>query len=227
MQPGRVTLTNRTLRSLIQFAYSPIERSHILGGADWTDTIRFDVLAKMHSGPNADRANADAARLMLRHLLADRFQLKVASESREMPVYALMLVHEDGRLGPGLRHRPDLDCDAFVPRPGPPPDPAVSGPLCGFFRGGPGVLTHRGVKISALAQSLSSGRVDRPVVDHTQLSGVFDVDLTWAVEPNAANANEPPSIFTAVREQLGLRLNPTRAAVDVIVIEDARLPTPD
>lgn len=234
MQPGgRVTLINRTLRYLVQFAYSSLESQlhelQIVGGPDWADADRFDVVAKMEDslGP---RPSANLARVMMRTLLTERFQLKLRTESRELPVYALVMARPDGRLGPGLRRRPDSDCVGFVPRPGS-PDPNGTRPLCGFLRGGAlggeGTLTYRGVPIRALARPGAMTR-DRLVIDQTKLSGIFDIDLTWAVE---AGANDPsielPSIFTAVQEQLGLKLEPTRAPVEVFVIDHAEKPTPD
>ena len=80
-----------------------------------------------------------------------------------------------------------------------------------------------------LASGLSSAKLDRLVIDQTGLTGIYDVDLTWAVEPNSgvAAGDDVPSIFTAVQEQLGLKLEPTRAPVDVLVIESAEHPMPD
>jgi uncharacterized protein (TIGR03435 family) len=226
IQPGRLTLTNRTLRSLVQFAYAPIEQPQIVGGADWADRDRFDITAKMEGTAAPGRANAEAARLGLRTLLAERFHLKLRRESRELPVYALVVARADGRLGVGLRPRPDLNCAGFVPKPGL-PDLKGNAPLCGYMRGGQGTLTYRGVTLALLAGSLTSGRVDRVVIDQTQLSGPFDIDLTWAVETDPNASPDAPSIFTALQEQLGLKLEPTRAPVEVLVIEDAQRPTPD
>ena len=104
------------------------------------------------------------------------------------------------------------------------PDPAGAAPLCGYLRGGQGTLTYRGVTIARLSSSL---RLDRLIVDQTQLTGLFDVDLAWSAESGGAGANDAPSIFTAVQEQLGLKLEPKRAEVDVLVIESAQQPTPD
>jgi uncharacterized protein (TIGR03435 family) len=224
MQPGgRVTLTNRTLRSLVQFAYSPIEQIQIVGGPEWVDRDRFDILAITGGNPARGRATAELSRLMLRSLLADRFGLKIRKESRELPVYALTVARSDGRLGPGLRPRLDLNCENFVPPKGL-PDPNGNTPLCGYMRGGPGTLTYRGVTLSLLAGAFTSGRVDRVVIDRTGLSGVFDVDLTWATDNTSVDA---PFIFTAVQEQLGLKLEPTRAPIEVLVIDGAQLPSPD
>ena len=226
-QPGgRVTLTNRTLRYLVQFAYSSIDSQlqdfQIVGGPDWADRDRFDVLAKMEGSPPPEPATADLARVMLRTLLAERFQLMVRHESRDMPVYALMIVRTDGRLGPGLRRRPEPNCDWFVPGRGM-PDPNSATPLCGYLRGGQATLTYRGVTLARLASSL---KLDRLVLDRTGLTGLVDIDLAWALE-SAAAVDNAPSIFTAVQEQLGLKLEATRGNVDVLVIQSAQRPTPD
>jgi uncharacterized protein (TIGR03435 family) len=228
LQPGgRMTLTNRTLRYLVEFAYSSIESPlhdlQILGGPDWVDRARFDITAKMEVNPPPGRENANLPRMMLRTLLAERFQLKLRTESRELPVYALVLARPESRLGPGLRPRQD-SCEGSIPRPGS-PDLKGDRPLCGYLRAGQGTLNYRGVSISSMLRPSALGGLDRIVIDQTRLQGLFDIDLTWAVDPGASA--DAPSIFTAVQEQLGLKLNPTRASVEVLVIQDAQLPTPD
>jgi uncharacterized protein (TIGR03435 family) len=236
MQPGRVTLVNRTLRYLVQFAYSTIESQlyefQVVGGPDWTDVDRFDVLAKMEGSLPPGPAAANLGRRMMRPLLADRFQLKVRAESRDMPIYALVMARQDGQFGPGLRRRPESDCaDGAFPRGPGPPDPNGNVPLCGFFRAsasaGQGTLTYRGVSIAQLARPGALIR-DRIVVDRTGLIGIFDIDLKWAMEgdPNASST-DGPSVFTAVQEQLGLKLAPARGPVPVVVIEHAAKPAPD
>jgi uncharacterized protein (TIGR03435 family) len=228
MQPGgRLTLTNRTLRYLVQFAYSTLESQlhdfQIVGGPEWADKDRFDVTAKMEGNPPPVPATANLARMMLRGVLAERFQLKVRMESREVPVYALVVARPNGQLGAGLRLRQD-GCERFVPPPGG-PELKGSAPLCGYLRGGQGMLNYRGVPISSLFRPNALGGLDRLVIDRTNLQGLFDIDLTWAVDATAAD--NAPSIFTAVQEQLGLKLEPTRAPVDVLVIESAEKPAPD
>ncbi len=231
---GRVTLINRTLRYLVQFAYSSLESQlhafQVVGGPEWADTDRFDVVAKMEGSPAPVPATANLGRVMMRALLEERFGLKVRTESRELPVYALVVARRDGRLGPGLKRRPESDCAGNVPRQGP-PDPNGTTPLCGFLSGGAlggqGKLTYRGVSISQLARPGALTR-DRLVIDRTALSGLFDIDLTWAVEAAAGDpSTDAPSVFTAVQEQLGLKLEPAKAPVDVLVIDRAEKPTPD
>jgi uncharacterized protein (TIGR03435 family) len=93
------------------------------------------------------------------------------------------------------------------------------------LRGGRGTLNYRGVPISSLLRGSALGGLDRIVIDQTGLQGLFDIDLTWAVE--SGTSADAPSIFTAVQEQLGLRLQATRAPTQVFLIDDAQRPSPD
>jgi uncharacterized protein (TIGR03435 family) len=212
---GRLTLINRTLRYLVLFAYSslesPLHDMQVVGGPDWIDRDRFDVVAKMEGNPPPVPATANLARMMLRAVLAERFHLQTRTESRELPVFALVVARPDGQLGPGLRRRSESDCSD-----------------CGYLRGGQGMLNYRGVGIGALLRPNALGRLDRIVIDRTALQGLFDIDLTWTVDTAPATASsDAPSVFTALQEQLGLKLNPTRAPVEVLVIEGAERPIPD
>jgi uncharacterized protein (TIGR03435 family) len=237
LQPGgRVTLSYRTLRQLIQFAYSPIgaqlQDFQIAGGPRWMNVDHFDVVANMGGNPAPGRETADMMRLMFRTLLADRFHVIVHREVRELPVYALVLARSDGRLGAGLRHS-TADC-SNVPPPTSLPDPNGPPPApCGLLQGTPGRLGFRGVTIGDFARSglVGLARVDRTVIDRTGLTGSFDIDVQWSVAsaeptPNAP-PNSAPSIFTAIQEQLGLKLEPQRGPVDVLVVDRADKPSPD
>lgn len=235
-QPGgRVTQTNRTLRQMILFAYSfsppPgitdgwFQDFQLVGGPAWAASDRFDIVAKMEGNPPRDRATDDLARLMLRTLLADRFQLRLNTETRELAVYALVLARSDGALGPRLR-RQTFDCDnapspTSLPEPGGPPRRP-----CGHLgHPHPTSLSYQGVGIERVAIGLSP-TVGRVVIDRTGLRGRFDVDLDWGPALGAP-AESAPSIFTAVQEQLGLKLESQRGPVEVLVIQHAECPTPD
>jgi uncharacterized protein (TIGR03435 family) len=225
-QPGgRFIAIGATLRRLVDAAY---DAWRVEGGPDWAATDRFDINARA----DGERPPAEIAR-MLRTLLVDRFKLVVHTETREMPVYNLTRARADG-LGPKLRQS-DAKCaeDARNFFPGtlgfPPP--------CGDFRLGARSLTARGMSMSALARLLA-GRADRFGVDRTGLDGVFDIELEWSSDlglrqapPGSAGADELTpdglSLFTALQEQLGLRLEPGRGPVDIIVIDRAEPPTPD
>jgi uncharacterized protein (TIGR03435 family) len=171
----------------------------------------------------------------------ERFKLEVHNEQKDMPIYALALARSDGKLGPQLQ-RSEIDCAAMTaagrgrgPAAMPPPGPPQPGdrPQCGI-RVAPGNMTVGGSSMTQFANSLSMF-VGRIVQDHTGLTGNFDFNLTWtpdqmpqrppgAPEPPPIDPNGP-SIFTALREQLGLRLDSQRGPVDVLVIDRAEHPT--
>jgi uncharacterized protein (TIGR03435 family) len=246
--PDRMTMTNMSVREMIRQAYQ-VQPFQIFGGPDWIESQRFDVNAVM---PKSATPTPLATRwLMLRSLLAERFNLGVHSESRDMPIYELVLARDDGRLGPSLRPAGD-DCAPMKfpagmkpPPPPPPPSPGakpgpVAGPGCPMFMGN-GFLSGRRTTIAALSRLLANA-VRRTIVDKTGLDGVYDVDLEFTPEfgplapvglappPGAAPVSdaprEGPSIFTAMQEQLGLKLESTRGPVEVIVIDrvDALIP---
>jgi uncharacterized protein (TIGR03435 family) len=177
----------------------------------------------------------------MRNLLVERFGLKARSETREMPRYDLVLARSDGRLGAQLT-KSTTDCQAIFAaarRGGGPPAPPAPGerPQCGM-RIGPGVLSGGAFPLSQLATALSP-MVQRVIIDRTGLTGLFDIELKWTPDqfpqgapPPGAPALPPidpngPSIFTALQEQLGLKLEATRGPVDVLVIDSVSQPTPD
>ena len=226
---GRFTATNAPLRSLIRIAYQ-LQDFQLAGGPKWLDEERFDIVAKGDGNPVPDRI-----RLMLRALLAERFKLTLRSETRDLPFYALVMARNDGRPGPQLR-RSDTDCaqtvsllDGLAP-PGP-PDPNMP---CGFVGPGPGGGTRfRGVSAQAIGKFLSAP-VHRPVLDRTGLVGYFDADLELTAElgppppppgaPDRFDRASAPSIFTALQERLGLKLDAQRGPVAVFVIDRAEKP---
>jgi uncharacterized protein (TIGR03435 family) len=151
---------------------------------------------------------------MVRTLLADRFKLVAHKESRELPIYELVVARSDGQLGPKLH---PSTCVA-----GRTPD----GNRCGF-RPGPGVFVGTDVAVAMRIDASLSSEVHRMVVDRTGLAGTLDIDLHWLPD-NPALGPQPdtpppspgdPSIFTALQEQLGLKLESTRGPVDVLVID--------
>jgi uncharacterized protein (TIGR03435 family) len=250
---GGFTATYATVRDLVQFAYQLPDGhlrhdSQIAGGPSWINSDRFDVVAKaegMPAGLDADRAAGAArrldidaieqVRLMVRRLLADRFKLTTHTESRALPVYALVTARRDGKLGPQLR-KTDTDCVALSDAGRRPPQPTSGGVPCGgFTRSGPGRMTGHAVTMSTLATSFPES-IGRVVLDRSGLTGVFDLDLEWTPDqpsrPGEASAGrssaaDGPSIFTAVQEQLGLKLRSERDPVNVLVIDRADHPTED
>ena len=229
-QPGgRVVAENVPLRALIQAAYQ-LRAFQIFGGPSWLDTDRFDIAAKA-----ASNSNPDEMLPMLRTLLAARFRLAVHNETREQPIYALTLSRSDGKLGSRLRAS-DANCAAAALNAVPTrPDPSRP-PACGDFRMSAGRLIATGMSIESLAGRLSE-RVNRPVQDRTALGGVFDLDIEFLADqlqqpgPAGADANagasdpSSPSIFTALQEQLGLKLESTRGSVEILVIDHVEQPT--
>jgi uncharacterized protein (TIGR03435 family) len=241
VQPGgRFTATNVPVRMLIRQAFN-VQEFQIVGGPDWMGSDRFDVVAKAADGVEF---TADVMRPMLRSLLADRFKLTVRNETRDMPIYALVKAREDGKLGPNLKPAA-VDCAAVMRgRRGTPP-PATPQPdqrmECGFMMG-PGRMNVGGMPMTNLAQALSP-QVGRIVLDKTDLPGNYDFELVYSLEglgsifpgggPPLINGAPPaidpntPTIFTALQEQLGLKLDSQRGAVDVVVIDRIEQPTAD
>jgi uncharacterized protein (TIGR03435 family) len=215
--------------SLVSLGYA-VPESRIVGLPDWTRTVFFDINARAAKAPTLDERRA-----YYRGLLKDRFAMAVHAEERELPVFALVLARADGRLGPGLR-RSNTGCDAVIAErveraeAGERPDPPTPGvrPTCSSV-GGPASLTGGGVEISALTGMLSNG-LGRPVVDKTGLTGRFDIDFRSApmrVPDAGRGGNDLPSVFTAVQEQLGLRLESTTAPVPVLVVDRIEMPSED
>ena len=232
MRPGwQLVITNNSLRNIVRNAWG-LQNFQIVGGPDWFDRDRFDITAK----PGAEPRSREEFFQMIQSLLADRFKLRVHFETREIPIYALVPVRP-GEVGPKLSTAM-TDCGAVAAaarQGGGPPPPVGERPLCGT-RTTPGRMTAGAVNMESLARNLSNfaGRI---VVDRTGLAGVYDLDLEWLPDqlppPGSLPAGLPPppsdapSLFTAVQEQLGLRLDSQRGPVEVLVIDSAERPTPD
>jgi uncharacterized protein (TIGR03435 family) len=223
---GSLTMRNLTLRTMIAAAYGtpfpiPLPDERIVGGPAWLDTARFAVEARSATPPAAATAARDIG-FMLRTLLADRFGLRVRLEPRPQRVYAL--VRASGTPKPGVTLRPtESEC-------------GKNAAGCGIG-GGPGRLQMRGAPLELLAFTLAEA-VGRPVINQTGLTGLFDGALEWAPSPEETQAifggapapSDAPlgaSIFTAVEEQLGLKLQDARAPVETLVITHAELPSPN
>jgi uncharacterized protein (TIGR03435 family) len=248
-QPGgRFRASNVPLRELISAAYGtpqPLPAFQISGGPKWIESERFDIVAKAagdpQPGPNGPPPEMF---LMLRNLLAERFQLTVHRESKELPIYTLVMARSDGRLGAQLRPAA-TDCAALMNATrsrggGPPPAPAPGERMPCGMRMFPGNLTG-GASTMAQLTNVLARFVNRTVVDRTGLAGVFDIDLQWTPDQMPQGRGDPPpgapplpaidpngpSIFTAVQEQLGLKLESTKGPVDVLVIDRVEHPTED
>jgi uncharacterized protein (TIGR03435 family) len=219
---GIVTFNNTTVRDLIRRAYDvPPER--VVGGPDWLDRDLFDFTGK-------GEAEALPARrmLMLRAFLADRLKLVVRIESREMPVFALVVARSDRRLGPQIRPS-SADCAALRTSRGgatPPPTPAGQRPVCGAVSR-LGFIIGGGVSMTEVAANIGRS-AGRPVIDRTGLQGGYDFDLKWVPDEILKAASRPidgPTFAVALEEQLGLRLEATRAPLEVVVVGSVERPS--
>ena len=200
----KITIEAYGLLGLIMDAYQLTESSQVSGGPPWmsADSVRFDIAA---IAPGQGPASQEEIRLMLQTLLADRFQLKVHRVTEERPVYALVVAKN----GPKLKE-------------------SAPGEQSSITAGGnrTAQITMANVTAERLATQLSSG-LDRPVIDKTGLKGRYDVKLNWIPE----FAGPPPAgsdgvnIFTAVQEQLGLKLEPHKVPGSLFVIDSAQKPS--
>jgi uncharacterized protein (TIGR03435 family) len=232
--PGRFRIVNTPLRFILLWAFQVLDHQ-LIGAPGWTESARYDITATY---PGDSTPSDPESRAMLRRLLADRFGLATHRETRELPMYALVLARQDGALGPQLV-RSSIDCDTWLAEKRPQigegsPSPVAPGgrrPVCLMLTSRQ-FITGGTRSIRQLATSLQS-LTGRPVVDRTGLTGAFDFDLQWTSgtvgTPLGANArpDDGPSIFAALPEQLGLRLEPGRASFDVVVVDAVQRPTPD
>ena len=254
--PGQLTYTNVSLKNILMNAYAV--KGYQLSGPKWLDSERFDIVAKIPMG-----ATKEQFRLMLQNLLAERFKLTLHHETKELPMYALVV----GKGGAKLKESVDDDATASggAPPPPPPPGPDGAGPVMGRLRVGadgmpqlpPGMgkngmmmmMTNGRLRavgnrqpVSALTEMLGN-QLGYPVVDATGLKANYDFTLDFAPdglngpmgmlpppppEHDGAGGGSPmasapemggPTIFTALQEQLGLKLEQRKGPVDLLVID--------
>jgi uncharacterized protein (TIGR03435 family) len=243
---GSYTATNMTLAQLVGIAYQ--FDPELINGPSWTAKDRFDVVAKGNAG-SATGFGTPAMFYMLRSLLTERFKLVVRRQTRQLPLFSLLVVRADRKLGPHITPS-SVTC--------PQPDPnSIDGrpifqfgrigrpPRCGVSMGF-GDITAEGMPISALAYSMMV-RLHKSVHDDTGLTGRYDFQLTFTPDevlalvasrpkgqvPPAHGSDgreidpEGPSLMTALREQLGLKLESTKGPVEMLVIDHAERPTED
>jgi len=204
-EPGRLAITNFSLRAMVRYAYD-VEDIQIAGGPPWFASDRWDVVA------SAGREITEAERRrMLQTLLDDRFKIAIRREPKELPVYALVVAKGGSKLTPGTAGNPERV------------ELNVSG--TGMHQ-----MRAQSVPLSTIARVLT-GQAGRIVVDRTGIAGSFDYQLEWVpdpanmpmingAKPDGSNLNGA-SIFTAVQEQLGLKLESTKGPVEILVIERA------
>jgi len=241
IQPGGVwRSTFATVFGLFRTLYPGYSLpGQIVGAPDWFGTEFYDINAR-----GTPSSSPDDLREMARRLLADRFKLVLHTEKRELPAYTLTVARADGRLGPGLT-KPAIDCDAYraakARGENPPPDPtrkrffdrlscvSTVMPTGDETRVIPGAgvrITAGGATISGIIEILSR-ELGRPVVDATGLSQQFDIEVQYSVGPPRPDREPGPPLRSAVTDQLGLRIQDSRAMVDVLVIDRIERPTPD
>ena len=235
---GRIEITNMSLRTLVRIAYGARiqSSSQIVGTPPWAVTDGWDIVAKAEGDAGFDPTSGQPLRLiaMLKTLLEDRFKVKIHTEMRDTPVYALMLANKDGKFGANLgESRANCYSPADPPPQNAPPDPARN---CGIH-GGMGVLTYTGLSMQQIATHLAGlPVVGRPVVDRTGLTARynFHVEFVPAFIPSAAGdgsnianpaADSGPNLFTALVEQGGLKLQADRALLEFVVVDRAQRPT--
>jgi uncharacterized protein (TIGR03435 family) len=267
--PGRATYNFASLRDLLVAAYD-VKRYQVSGGPDWLDSERFDIVAKVPEGTTKDQA-----KIMLQNLLADRFKMTLHRETKELPMYALIV----GPKGPKLKETTVVDPppapdpaireggrgDAPPPPPPPPglgrgglklgPDgcpetpPMAAGRAGNFMMMSPNgtCMISNGQTMAGLATQLSN-QFDRPVIDQTGLKGKYDLKLRFDPSstpgrggmgmmlmapppggmpgggdggrgPAPEDREQAPSIFAAVQDQLGLKLEAKKGPIELLVID--------
>ena len=214
---GNFRATNVTLRRLIIYAYR-LREFQLAGGPGWLTVDRFDIQARAPENAKADNP------AMTRALLKDRFKLVAHTETREEQIYALVVARADGRLGSAMKPS-TRDC-----QPAQPGAPSACGMNVSTSDSG-GRLTATGQSVASLAAALGSFGLSRMVFDRTRLTGNFDFELQWTPDnlrsAAASPAGDSPSIFAALQEQLGLRLESQRGPVEFLIVDSAERPTPD
>jgi uncharacterized protein (TIGR03435 family) len=236
---GRFSATGFSLKMLMGRGYA-IPELRITGGPSWAESERYDIEAKAPEGATPNQLQA-----MIQRLLEDRFQLKVHKETREFPVYELSVVKS------GLKMKMSADQTPPIPVPpaplpergrgglqGPSPGPRPRGTQGFTITNGRYSFEGSAITVPAIINAIQQ-RVDRPIVDKTGLTGLFDVKLEWSpgaeapplpFGPAPADApplppGEGPTIFSAIQDQLGLRLEGARGPLEVLVIDSVQKPS--
>jgi uncharacterized protein (TIGR03435 family) len=214
--PDGVSAKDVTLLYAIQEAYGVYSKQLWSGGPPWLDQRRFDIEAKFDVNAFPKPA-IEQRRAMLQQLLADRFKLVVHHEPQEFPLYALTVAKN----GPKLQESKPEDIIQSE----------IHGPMCLHARGSTGYLELKGCSMQDLAAALTSAAsadLGRTIVDQTGLTARYNYKLNWTPDKAAASTAldaSGPSIFTALEEQLGLKLNAFKGPLETIVIDHVEMPT--
>lgn len=229
---GGVSITNMTLKELMVLAWR-VQPFQISGGPPWLDSAHYDVTAKPETRPQPTELP-----VMLQSLLEDRFQLAIHRESKELPIYALVVSRKDGKLGPGLTESREGGCTPPDPnKPPPPPKPGEPPTLgCGGMFMSPRGINAVSVPVGNMVPMLSR-LLGRTVVDKTGLTAKFDIKAEWTPDetlgfqpppgalPPPPTDSAAPSLFTAFQEQLGLKFESQKGPVEILVVDRAQKPS--
>lgn len=201
-----IVIRNKSVEAMLRLAYG-VQKSQIVGASEWTRTAHFDADGVPDVG---GEPNMKQFQTMVQKLLAERFGLKAHHEQREMPVYALGVAKDGPKMAPSKA------------------DPNGSPDNEGMGGNGRQIRRYTNVSMDDLAMELQF-HLDRPVVNQTGVKGRYDFRMQWTVDdaPPTTDADAPPGLFTAIQEQIGLKLEPAKALVDVLVIDHVEKPSPN
>jgi uncharacterized protein (TIGR03435 family) len=198
------TMTGASLKLIIRYAYD-LQDFQIDSAPAWINSARFDIIAKMDAPsaqPSSNPAEKDAEQklleIRLQSVLADRFQLRVHKGAKEMPAYGLVVAKGGPKLTPSTKNK--------------------------GYSTGPGQLTCSSTSMDNLASILSTME-NRIVLDQTKLTGDYAFTLKWAPDDITNPNTDLPGLFTAIQEQLGLKLIPTKAPVPTLIIDHVEAPS--
>jgi uncharacterized protein (TIGR03435 family) len=200
---GRLNATNATSKTLIELAYD-VRDYQISGGPSWLGTGGCDIVATPEHPVDPTPDNIDYFRQMLRSLLADRFQLIITREKKELPLYVLVVAKDGSELKAVAKWQNPTEMRVH---------------------GGQGQLIGEKVSMTVLTQVLSD-IAGHTLTDKTGLDGYYDFKLEWRPDETQPPApGDPPSIFTAIQEQLGLKLESQKGLVEVLVVDRVEKPS--
>jgi uncharacterized protein (TIGR03435 family) len=222
-RPDNFSATNISLKQLVSYAYG-IREDLISGLPDWKGSAHFDITAKVTDADRSvlDKLTHDQLEAMFRPVLADRFQLKAHTETKTLPVYDLVLTKD----GPKFQKSP--------PPPEDPDHPTPKGQhrSNSSFQMNNGDLTATAITMNRFADTLAD-QLNRTVIDKTGLTDAYDLKLKWTRDEDSNNAadngaaDRAPGLFTALQEQLGLKLNAAKGPVETLVVDHAEKPSPN
>jgi len=218
---GSMIMVNSPISSLVMSA-SPVPVREVEGLPGWANTERYDITTKPPAGSTPEQRNE-----MMRNMFADRMKLAGHIEQREHTVYALVVARTDGRLGPQLK-KSTLDCGAPPSPDAPPPTRDNAQDRCGMMMAA-GLIVSGGIPLDRLVLSLR-GFAGGTVTNRTGLDGYYALTLRFALPGRGTNqpsVDDLPEFFTAVQEQLGLKLQPEKAMEPVFVVDHIERPTPN